>query len=60
MNKKNCIYVTYDHNLKQYLHECNIEDILYGLHPKTNRMFWVFERHELLQKKLDQWFNNDK
>lgn len=56
MEGKNCIYVTYDHNLKLYLHSFKIESILYGLHPKTNKMFWVYERNKLLQEKLDDWF----
>ena len=56
MKGENCIYVTYDYNLKQYLRKFNIENILYGLHPKTNRMFWVYERNCNLQEKLDNWF----
>ena len=52
----NCIYVTYDINLKKYLELHGIENILYGLHPKTKNMFWVFRRDDELHRLLDLWF----
>ena len=55
----NCIYITYDKNLKEYLRKYGIENILYGLHPKTLKMFWVYKRDSVLQEKLDFWFNKN-
>ena len=55
----NCIYITYDKNLKEYLRKNGIENILYGLHPKTLKMFWVYKRDNILQEKLDFWFNKN-
>ena len=52
----NVIYVTYDINLKRFLANNGYENILYGLHPKTKRMFWVYERTDALASLLDKWF----
>lgn len=58
MDKNNsCIYITYDVNLKTYLKNNNISDILYGMHPKTNKLFWVYERNENFNKILNEWLN---
>lgn len=50
------IYITYDKNLKDYLFNNGINDILYGINPKTNKRFWVYERNEYLNSLLDKWF----
>ncbi len=55
--KLNVIYVSYDSNFKKYAYEHGIENILYGLHPKTNKMFWVYKRDEKLDIVLQQWFH---
>lgn len=55
-HKQNCIYITYDGNLKRYLTKNGIDSILYGLHPKTKRMFWVYQRDEKLNEQLVNWF----
>ena len=52
----NCIYTTYNKDLKKYLDSKNIINILYGLNPKTYNMFWVYERNELLNKELDNYY----
>ena len=56
-DKQNIIYVTYDSNLKKELTKHNIDSILYGLHPKTNKMFWVYERSSELNNILNIWFS---
>ena len=58
MNKKNQCFVTYDINLKRYLLNNGIKDEVYGINPKTHRLFWVYIRTEELNKYLDIWFNN--
>lgn len=51
------IYVTYDTKLKEYLESNNCYDVVYGLHPRTKNMFWVYERSDLLNQLLSKWFN---
>lgn len=54
--EKNCIYITYDINLKHYLVNKGFKDLVYGLNPNTNRLFWVFERNEDFNNVLKQWY----
>ena len=54
MNK---IYVTYDVSLKKKLRDYGINDILYGLNPKSLKPFWVYERTNELETILNSWFN---
>lgn len=54
--KKSCIYTTYDKQLKQYFDSIGIRNILYGLNPKTNKKFWVYERTDKLNEELDNYF----
>lgn len=56
MNK---IYVTYDISLKKHLRICGVNDILYGLHPKSLKPFWVYDRNEELEGILNSWFAKD-
>lgn len=52
------IYVTYDAALKRYLwNKCNIDTILYAKHPKTNKPLWVYERNQILEKALKDYFD---
>ena len=55
MNKNSSIYTTYDINLKKYLYKNGIDNILYGLHPISRRMFWVYTRDENFEKILSKW-----
>lgn len=54
MNK---IYITYDVSLKKKLRDYGINDILYGLNPKSLKPFWVYERTNELETILNSWFN---
>lgn len=54
MNK---IYVTYNVSLKKHLRQSGINDILYGLNPKSLKPFWVYERTIELEEILKDWFN---
>lgn len=56
MNKSSCIYVTYDINFHKYLKEKGIMDLIYGLHPKTKCVFWVYERNERFNIELKKWY----
>lgn len=53
----NIIYITYDINLKKFLSNRGIDNLLKAKHPKTDRLFWIYERNEILNKALDDWFN---
>lgn len=56
-NKKTHIYITYDTKLRDYLRQNGFCDVIYGLHPKTNNMFWIFERNKSFNQALEKWFN---
>lgn len=61
MQENNCannIYVTYDVQLKRYLEASGFNNILYGLHPKSYNMFWVYNRTKELNEVLKKWFCN--
>ena len=51
-------YITYNVLLKQYLRQKEINDILYGLNPKSLKPFWVYERTTELETILKDWFNH--
>lgn len=53
----NNLYITYDASLKRHLRECKINDVLYGLNPKSLKMFWVYDRTEELESILKRWFD---
>lgn len=55
-NKRSSVFITYDVNLKKYLWNNEIDNILCGLNPKTKNKFWVYERNDRLNNKLDEWF----
>ncbi len=54
MNK---YFYCYSYPLKEFLRENGIKSIVSGIHPTTNKKYWVFERDE--NKNLDllltQW-----
>ena len=55
----NCIYVTYDVNLRRFLNAHGHRYILFGKNVNSDDMFWVFERTEDLNKLIKQWFDNN-
>lgn len=56
MKNKACIYTTYDKDLKKYFDDIGIRNILYGLNPKTHNMFWVYERTQLFNQILQDYY----
>ena len=52
------IYITYSVSLKQHLRQKGVNDILYGLNPKSLKPFWVYERTTELETILKDWFDN--
>ena len=55
--KLNKYFYCYSYPLKEFLRENGQESIVSGIHPTTNKKYWVFERDN--SKKLDtlltQW-----
>lgn len=51
----NIIYLTYDINFHRYLKDNGINDLAYGLHPKTKRRFWIYKRDDNFNELLLKW-----
>lgn len=52
------IYITYDVDFKRYLRSLKIQDLLYGLNPKSLKPFWVYERTIEFEKALKDWYDS--
>lgn len=50
-----CIFICYDQIQKQFFNNHGLYDVVYGLHPKTLRKFWIFERTEQFNKYFEEW-----
>lgn len=48
-------YYCYSYNQKNYLIRNGEYVIVKGIHPDTNKRYWVFERNDNLDKLLTQW-----
>ena len=44
-------FYCYSWKLKEYLRNNGLESIVSGIHPNTNKKYWVFEKDN---KKLDE------
>ncbi len=51
----NTYYYCYSHPLKNYLIENGEFCIVKGIHPKTSKRYWVFQRNRNLDILLTQW-----
>lgn len=51
------IFTCYDNTQKKFFETNGITDILYGLHPKTMKPFWVYERNEKFNIVFKEWLN---
>ena len=49
-----CFYC-YSYPLKEFLLQNGLTSIVAGLHPKTNKKYWVFEGTEQLNYLLTEW-----
>ena len=50
-----CIFTCYDIKQKKYFEKNGVHNLIYGLHPKTHKMFWVYERNEYFNTLLNEW-----
>ena len=51
------IFVCYDKVQRNYFRDLGFKDLIYGLHPKTKKTFWVFMRTEEFNKAFEEWLN---
>ena len=50
-----CIFTCHDTIQKKFFEKNGIHDLIYGLHPKTLKPFWVYERNEKFNAVLKKW-----
>ena len=53
MNSK--YYYCYSHPQKDFLITSGMRYVMKGIHPDTNKRFWVFERDKQLDELLTEW-----
>ena len=53
-----CIYTCYDIKQKKFFERNGEHNLIYGLHPKTLKQFWVYERNEHFNQLLKEWVDN--
>lgn len=47
--------VCYNKCQRNFFYDHGCRDVIYGLHPKTLKEFWVFERDEKFNKVNEMW-----
>lgn len=50
-----CIFMCYDTTQKKFFEQNGLHDLIYGLHPKTLKPFWVYERNAQFNAVLQKW-----
>ena len=55
-----CIFVCYDKTQKKYFESKGLKSLIYGLHPKTMKTFWVFERTDYFNKVFEEWLSRKR
>ena len=53
-------YYCYSYNQKKFLIDNGEYSIVKGIHPETQKRYWVFERNEKLDELLTKWQENKK
>lgn len=48
-------YYCYSHPQKDFLITSGLRYVIKGVHPETNKRYWVFERDEKLNSLLTEW-----
>lgn len=49
------IFICYDTNQKHYFDKNGFKSLIKGLHPKTLRPFWIYERNSEFDKCFKEW-----
>lgn len=50
-----CIFTCYDTKQKKFFEQNGLYDLIYGLHPKTLKPFWIYERTKKFNEVLKIW-----
>jgi len=53
--KEHKLFPCYSIPLREFLKQKNIRYELVGIHPKSNRMFWVYIKDTKLNECLKEW-----
>ena len=59
-NKRNGImgvYVCYDIIQRNFFRDRGIKDVVYGIHPKTYKRFWVFVQTKEFDVAMKEWLS---
>lgn len=56
--KQNKLFPCYSIPMKNFLTEKGIRYELVGLHPETQKMFWVYIKNSNLQLALNEWLKH--
>lgn len=51
------VYVCYDKAQRNFFRDKGIKDVVYGIHPKTNKRFWVFSQTEEFNIAMKEWLS---
>lgn len=54
-NEYNGYFFCYSLDLRHYLKRRGFSYVCTGLHPKTKRQFWLFERKDGIQAAIDEF-----
>lgn len=49
------VYVCYDKTQRNFFRDNGIRDVVYGIHPKTKKDFWVFLQTEAFSRVMSKW-----
>lgn len=53
-------YYCYSHPQKDFLITNGLRYVIKGIHPDTNKRYWVFEKNDNLEKFLLEWQSRRK
>lgn len=51
----NGVFVCYDIAQRNYFRDKGLKDVVYGIHPKTYKKFWVFLQTEEFNRVMKEW-----
>ena len=49
------VFVCYDITQRNYFRDKGLKDVVYGIHPKTYKNFWVFLQTEEFNRVMKEW-----
>lgn len=51
----NGVFVCYDITQRNFFRDKGLKDVVYGIHPKTYKKFWVFLQTEEFNRVIKEW-----